>query len=382
MIKIVHIISGLSSGGAEMMLYKLLTKCDRSLFQPMVISLTDNGTFGKKIQDLDIPVEVMGMRRGIPNPLAVFKLSRMLQKMQPQVIQTWMYHADLLGSLAAKIAGNIPTVWGIHNTTLSSKHSKKTTILTSRLCGILSQFLPSRIICVSEVGRDVHIALGYSPDKFIIIPNGFNLDEFNSDSEARLSFRKELGILEESLLIGLIARFDPQKDHRNFINAAALLQGKVPNAHFLLCGHGVDMQNEELVKWIQPLNYSQNFHLLGLRADIPRVMNALDILTSSSSYGEAFPLVVGEAMACGIPCAVTDVGDSALLVGDTGKVVTARDPQSLANAWSELISMGAERRRELGQKARKRICDNFSLDVVIRQYETLYEQLAEQKGRN
>lgn len=375
-IKLLHIISGLNTGGAEMMLYKLLSAMDRSAFSVEVVSLTDIGSVGNKILSIDVPVRALSMRRGVPNPFAVVKLVKWLRQSRPDVIQTWMYHADLIGGVAAKLTGDIPVAWGIRNSNLDSQGSKHSTIWTANICAKLSRFLPTKIICCSEASRIVHTALGYVETKMIVIPNGFDLAVFKPDLSARSSVRQELRIPEDTLMIGLIARFDPQKDHRNFLEAAARLHARVPDVHFLLCGDGITEDNTELLDWIEEAGLRQRCHLLGHREDVPRLVAALDIASSSSSYGEGFPNVVGEAMSCGVPCVVTDVGDSALIVGDTGKVVPPRDPDALASAWHELISIGENARRQLGDAARARIKYNFSLPVIASRYQKLFLEMS------
>jgi glycosyltransferase involved in cell wall biosynthesis len=191
--------------------------------------------------------------------------------------------------------------------------------------------------------------------------------------------REELGISQEALLIGLVGRFDPQKDHRNFVEAAARLRTDCPQVHFLLCGDGVNWNNAELTGWIGEAGLRQQFHLLGRREDMPRLTAALDISSTSSSYGEGFPNVIGEAMACGVACAITDVGDSAFIVGETGLVVPPRDPEALAQAWKKLIEMGPEGRQKLGETARKRILENFSLPDIVARYEALYKEVVRRK---
>jgi glycosyltransferase involved in cell wall biosynthesis len=221
----------------------------------------------------------------------------------------------------------------------------------------------------------VHAEFGYVENKMVVIPNGFDLTIFKPEAGTRLSVRQELGISNEALIIGLVGRFDPQKDQYNFVQAAALLHMVLPEVHFLLCGDGISWQNSKLAEWIEKAGIPNNFHLLGRREDITRLTTALDIATSSS-IGEGFPNVIGEAMACGVPCVVTDVGDSALIVGDTGRVVPPKNPQALAAAWSDLIKMGPEYRRQLGLAARRRIEENYSLPAIVAQYENLYEELA------
>lgn len=357
------------------MLYKLLSNTAQSVFDPEVVSLTDIGLVGERIQSLGISVRALGMRRGIPNPLAVFALSRWLRQSRPAVIQTWMYHADLIGGIAAKLAGDIPVVWGIRHSNLEPKGNKRNTLWTARLCATLSRWLPARIVCCSEAARRVHVQLGYAEKKMRVIPNGFDLSLFKADEEARSNVRRALEIPEQALIIGLVARFDPQKDHRIFFQAAGILHKTRPDVHFLLCGDGITHENRQIMQWIEENGLEARVHLLGRRQDIPRLTAALDI-ASSSSFGEGFPNVIGEAMACAVPCVVTDVGDSALIVGETGKVVPPRNPSALAAAWGAMIEIGREGRRKLGHAARERIEENFRIETIAARYEQLYREVA------
>ena len=381
MIKVLHIITGLSTGGAEMMLYNLLSRIDRTAFDPQVISLTNIGSIGGKIRALGVPVRAMGMRRSMPNPLEVLRLAYQLRKARPDVIQTWMYHADLVGGLAAKIARDIPLAWGIRASNLDPQGIKRRTIWTVMVCARLSRWLPTRIVCCSVASQRVHTERGYSTDKMVVIPNGFDLDAFRPDPGARLTVRQELGISKEALLIGLVARFDPLKDHRNFVQAAALLHARVPDVHFLLCGDGITWENRDLAGLIDAAGIRNCCHLLGLRDDVPRLLATLDI-ASLSSYGEGLPNVVGEAMACGVPCVVTDVGDSALIVAETGRVVPPKDWEALAAAWREMIEIGAEERKQLGLAARRRIEEHFSLAAVVERYQELYTWIVRRSSQN
>lgn len=381
MIKIVHVITGLGTGGAEMMLYKLLSSTHRDEFSHSVISLTDRGTLGSGIQALGVPVSVLGMHRGLPNPLDIWRLAKMLRRESPDLVQTWMYHGDLVGGLAARMAGNVPVLWGIRQSTFDSRRSRRRTQLVARLCARLSRWLPATIVCCSDMGRRSHEALGYDARKMVVIPNGFDLTAFAPDPQARSAVRQELGLDREALLVGLIARFDPQKDHENFIRAAGLLHRHRPDVHFVLCGDGIDRENTQLGGWIEAAGIGTHCHLLGRRRDMARLNAALDVATLSSSWGEGFPNVVGEAMACGVPCAVTDVGDSALIVGESGRVVPCRDPEALAAAWQELLDMPVEERRVLGAAARRRIEERYSLQAVVALYEQLYRETAAQGAR-
>lgn len=379
--KIVLIITGLNVGGAEKMLLKVLERVD-ARFSPHVISLCTLGEIGLQIRALGIPVEALGMRPGVPNPAAFFRLVQRLKTLQPDLVHTWMYHADLVGGLAARMASVGAIGWCIRNSTLSPKANKRTTLAVMRVCAGLSWWVPDGILSCSEVARQVHIDRGYAADKMVVVPNGFDLVRFKPDASARTSVRNELGVGEDVSLVGLIGRFDPQKNHAGFFEAAGLLKKKMPTAHFLLAGQGIDTNNIELMGAVSASGACGSTHLLGLRSDIPRVMAALDVLASSSSHGEAFPNVLGEAMACGVPCAVTDVGDSAYIVGDTGRVVSPGDMAGLATALAELLALPAVERAALGEHARMRVAEQFEIGNVVKRYEAFYDGLVESgRGR-
>jgi len=208
-----------------------------------------------------------------------------------------------------------------------------------------------------------------------LIPNGFDLGLFKPDPVARRSVRAELGIAEDTVLIGLIARFHPVKGHATFFKAAGLLSLTAPGIRFVLSGDEVTPDNSPLARMIRENQLDGKVHLLGPRPDTARVMAALDI-ANSASESEAFPNVVAEAMACGVPCVATDVGDSASIICGTGRVVPPHDPEALAEACSELIGMGAPGREELGRRARKRVETAFALATMVRSYETLYQNMA------
>jgi glycosyltransferase involved in cell wall biosynthesis len=287
-----------------------------------------------------------------------------------------MYHADLLGGLAARMAGRMPLLWGIRNSTLDAKTSKRTTIQVVRLCARLSRLLPSRIICCSKEAMRIHIDLGYAAQKFVVIPNGLDLDLFKPDPAARREVRGELGVRDDAILIGLGARFDPQKDHLNFVEAASVLAARHANVEFVLWGDEITWDNHILADAIAKSGFGARFHLLGWRGDTSRLSAALDIGALSSAYGEAFPNVLGEIMACGVPCVATNVGDSALIIADTGRVVPIRDSQALTSGWEELISIGPDKRADLGAAARRRVQAHFKLSDVVSRYETVYLDLA------
>lgn len=372
--RIVFIITGLSTGGAEMMLFKVLERLDRQRFTPHVISLTTLGELAPRIAALGIPVDAVGMKPGLPSPAGFFRLVRLLKRLNPDVVHTWMYHADFLGGLATRLAGISSLGWCIRNSNLDRDKTKFTTRVVVGLCASMSKWVPSQILSCSEKARQVHVARGYTAEKMVVVPNGFDLTRFRPDSHARQTIRSELGLEADTPLVGLIGRFDPQKNHAGFFDAAGLLHRRMPQVHFVLAGQGIDMNSAALMQAITREGVLANTHLLGLRDDIPDLMAALDVL-ASSSHGEAFPNVLGEAMACGVPCAVTDVGDSAYIVGDTGRVVAPGDMAGLAVALEELLALPPLEKGVLGERARARVAEHFEIGGVVRKYEDFYETL-------
>jgi glycosyltransferase involved in cell wall biosynthesis len=345
---------------------------NREQFDCHVISLTSKGNIGPKISELGIPVILCGMKNGLPDPIGFFRLFRTLQKLKPDIVQTWLYHADLLAGLAAKFAGVKKIFWNIRQSNLDTDLNKWHARLTARCCAFLSYWLPDKIICNSQTAIKVHQKLGYKRSLFHLIGNGFDLEKFCINPFAKSVICRQLMIPEKSPLIGLIARFDPQKDHRNFILAANRVLESLPDAQFVLVGSKIDDDNKFLLDWIEQTGHKENFHLLGEREDISQINSALDV-ACSASLGEGFPNTIGEAMACGVPCVVTDVGDSAYLVGDAGLVVPSANSQALAQAIIELLDKPERNRHKLGKKARQRIEEYFSISAIVAEYEKIYQ---------
>lgn len=373
-ITVVHLITGLNMGGAEQMLHKLVTRMDHNKFRCMVVSMTDIGPIGKKIKAGGIPVFTLDMTLGQPTPRGLLKMFHFFKQESVDIIQTWLYHADLLGLLVGRFAGIKRIVWGIRCSNMHLRNYRPLTALTVRVGGVLSP-LADAIVVNSEEGKDVHRRRGYHTGRMVLIPNGFDTGRFCPDTSSRDWLLGQLNLSWDVILIGLVARFDPMKDQRTFLRAASLLAEKEDSVHFVMVGKGMVSHNRELVLLLEGNGLKGRVHLLGLRHDIPRIVAAFDIATSSSAFGEGFSNTIGEAMSCGIPCVVTDVGDSARIVGDTGFVVPPKEPDAMARAWHQLIKMGMGGRKRLAEKARKRIVENFEISSVVRQFETFYEKL-------
>jgi glycosyltransferase involved in cell wall biosynthesis len=374
-LRTLHIATGLGMGGAEMALTRLLAQLPRADFENEVLSFTSDQPIGPRLRALGVSVHALGVRPGVLSPRLFSGVAEHIRRFQPDIVQTWMYHADLIGGLATRLTSKAPVVWNIRNSIEGRSDVKLPTYFVIRLSGLLSTWIPHKIILCAEDARRTHIRLGYVGHKMQVISNGYDLNVFKPDAQARVDVRRELGLPAETKLIGLAARFDPQKDHLNYLQAATLVHRQMADVHFLAWGKDVDENNAVLMNFIRANDLAAQVHLLGLRQDAPRLTAALDVAALSSAFGEAFPNMVGEAMACGVPCAVTDVGDAARIVGDTGRVVPRRDPSALARAWAELLSLPDDERLALGRRARQRIAENFSLDKMAATYAQLYKDI-------
>lgn len=370
--KILHIINGLHTGGAEMMLYKLLSGTNRERFEAEVVTLIDGGEVRSKVEKLGVKVHSLHIPRNSPDIASAWRLIRCLRQSQPDLIQTWMYQSDLVAGVLGKLFTRTPIVWNIRCS--HPGWAGQSTLRIAKTCAFLSGTIPARIICGSVSASHDHIEMGYRREKVIVIPNGFDLETFQPDAEARLAMRKELQLAPETKLVGMFARFALVKDPANFVRAAASLHRKMPEVHFVMCGAEMSWEHQQLADWIAQAGVRERFHLLGQRHDVSRYMAAMDVVVLSSE-SEGFPNVLGEAMACGVPCVATDTGDSALIIGDTGKIVPRKEPEKLAEACEALLHLSDEERRQLGLAARRRIEENYSLPTIVRKYEQLYQGL-------
>lgn len=335
-----------------------------------VISLTSVGPVGETLKDAGIEVTALEMRAGRPSPVALIRLARQLQQRRPHILQCWMYHADLLGGLAALTVPSVRAFWNLRQTNLDPRHSKRLTRTTAALCARLSHWLPHTIICGSVAARDIHIALGYDPGKMQIIENGVDTVRFAPSPQAAIALRRELGLPPDRRLVGLVARFHPQKDHRTFFEMARIVRDRHSNTSFVLCGEDVVAENAVLNDWIKELDLEDDVHLLGQRRDMEKVIAAFDVSVSSSASAEGGANVLLESLAAGIPCIATDVGDAKRIVGDAGTVVPAGAPETLATSVLDILAL--PNAQPLRDVARHRALTTFDIKIAVRRYETHY----------
>ncbi len=352
---ILHIITGFSTGGAERMLVRLLA-VDRS--RQMVLSLRGDGPQGDALRALGIPVHVVGLR--------LWCLLRLLRRLRPDVVVGWMYHSNLVATLAGCLY-RAPVVWNIRHSVADLRHEKRLLRWMIRAGGWLSS-TPRALVYNSAVSAAQHAELGYDVARAVVVPNGVDTAQFHPSSKARAALCAGLGLDAESFIVGHMARFHPMKDHLGFLRAAALLRESVLEAHFVMAGCGVDLANDEFLAEIDRLGLAGRVHLLGERSDVAALLAGLDLFVLSSAWGEGFPNVVLEAMACGVPVVTTDVGDASVVVGDAGLAVLPGDPKVLAESMSIIHRLGFEGRMKLGLLARKRAVEHFDIQTVSQYY--------------
>lgn len=371
--RIVHIIIDLTSGGAELMLKRLAaTHAQQSGYEHQVISLRTLATVGPMLQAAGVRVDALGMRSSRDMPRVLARLVRELRARKPDIVQTWMYHSDLIGGIAARIAGVRHLIWGVRIADIGPEMGiSGATAWVRRACARLSARLPERIVYVAHSARKVHERLGYDRTKGMVIPNGYVVPE----PPPRDRLRAELGLPDTALIVGSAGRFSAQKDPRSFVAAASELAPRHPQMRFVMIGRNYTADNAELGGWIAAGGHAERFHLMGERHDLPTLLAGMDLFCLHS-IGEGFPNVVAEAMSVATPCVVTDVGDAAFLVDETGSVVPPSRPDALAAAIEAMAALGPERRRELGAAARDRVVRHFSIEAISRDYAQLYDSLA------
>lgn len=377
----VHLTTSLHLGGAQMHLYKTLCRFDPRRFESTVISLVKPGKVGDLLANRGIRVLGLDMRKGKPGLAGFAKLSSLLRQLKPRLLQTHLYHADLLGLLAGRFARVPHIFWNIRQSRMDFRHYRRTTAMTVSLCARLSRYV-EKILVNSHAGLGHHAALGYDRSKMVVVPNGFDGERFRPHPAAYADLRNELRIPQRTRLVGMVARFDPQKDHGTFFKAAGLVSHCEPEVRFVLAGQGLERDNPPVRQLVEDSGLHPGCaFLLGERTDIPRLMAGLDVLVSSSAFGEGFPNVIGEAMACGVPCVVTDVGDSALIVGPTGIVVPPQQAHRLAGGILQVLQLDEQAYRAKSDAARQRLLQNFDLARIVSRLESLYEEALASPGR-
>jgi glycosyltransferase involved in cell wall biosynthesis len=370
--QVLHIITGLGDGGAEALLYRMC-KFDKE-HNHIVISLMDEQKYGPLLKEIGVVVHTLSFPKGKIKFSGFFKLYKLIKQIKPDVVQTWLDHADMIGGIVARLAGIKNIVWGVHHTALVKGESKLSTIFISKINVFLSYFIPKKIIYCAQESKKAQEKIGYKKAKGVVVLNGYDIEGFTQNDSLSAEVRNDLSINADSFLIGHVGRYDPQKDLSNLIEAFALLNQKKLDFDAVIVGANLDNNNRDLLLMVNKNGLSKYVHLLGRRDDITAIMNGIDLFVLSSK-SEAFPNVLNEAMLCGTPCVTTDVGDAGKIVRDTGWVVRPKDSEALANA---IINASEEKESNksiwLQRKiaCRKRVVKNFSLEKMVKEYKKVW----------
>ena len=369
-----HIITSLNIGGAESMLHRLIKFKPELIDSTIVVSLTDDGKIGLMLKDMGVTVISLEMHNWFSILSVIFKLKKIIQKEKPKIIHTWMYHANLLGGIAALMANNKNIIWSIRRSNLKYSESIST-FFVMKIGALLSNIIPRKIVSVAESGVKNHEKYGYKKNKMIVIPNGFDLIKLKRDLLQRKIIRRKLDIFDDQLIIGSVGRFHDSKDYESLVASAPAVIRKFKNIKYMLIGRDIDSKNFTLMNWIAKTGYSSHFLLLGEINDVAKYMSAMDIFCLSS-ITEGFPNVVGEAMSMALPCVVTDVGDIKKLVGDTAIIVEPSNKQMLSQGLCEMLSHNTVKRNKIGLKGRQKVEEEFPLSLICKKYYDLYASMS------
>jgi glycosyltransferase involved in cell wall biosynthesis len=373
---VIHIISGLGQGGAETVLHRLLTapmQGDRH----EVISMGEDGVFGPRLRAAGIPVHTLRMRSPAGMAKGLWQMFRLLRERKPDVVQTWMYHADLIGGVVARLAGVKAVSWGIRNSGADLHRGSRSARIMAWLCARLSALVPAVIVSCADNAAQRHRQWGYRADRMLVIHNGYDLSKWKPDADARRAARLAWGVPDDAVVIGSVARWNPLKDHENLLAAFARSRQHDPRLRCVLIGFEMDASNGALAALLDRHALRDSVILLGKRDDVPTLMNGLDVHVLSSR-AEGFPNVVAEAMATGVPCVVTDVGDAAMIVDDTGWVAPPRNPAALSQGIDAAVAqLGTPEMAQRTERARDRVGRLFSLQAMVDAYHVVWQRLAD-----
>jgi glycosyltransferase involved in cell wall biosynthesis len=364
-----HLIVGLDAGGAEKMLFRLVSALPHH--KHVVVSLTGIGLVGKQLIDSGHNVHAVDLKL-FNTCFALISLWRLIKQYRPDVLQTWMYHSDLLGGMVGRLAGIRNVVWNVRNTEIPQKKFSVTGFIV-KLCALFSYVLPRTIVCCSTASLISHVKLGYRRDRMRFIPNGYDVQNSALPSKSKEELKKFYLLPSNAFVIGTVGRYDRLKGYEVFIEAAAKLTELFSQKLlFVMVGRGVDENNIELNKLIKDKGGNAQFKLMGERKDIESIMYMFDVFCLAS-HAEGFPNVVAEAMLMQVPCVVTDVGDARVIVGTTGVVVKPGQSTALSDALLSLTMLSDNQRTDIGRDARRRIMKKFDINVVALQYAKIYE---------
>lgn len=371
--KILHIISSLNDGGAEGVLYRLIVST-KKIFNHEVICLLNEGKYGKLLEKHNIKVSYLNMSRDNLNISKILKLYSIIKLSSPDTVQTWMYHADLIGGMLAKILRIKNIFWNIRSSHYYFGKTKLRTVILIYLCGIFSWLIPTSIICNSKISIKIHRRYLYK-NNFTLIYNGVDTEIYKPNYNNRFKIRKKLNIEKNVFLVGCVARFDPQKDHLNLIKAINFIKKYDFNLKLVLIGKGIKNLNKECNKFIRENKLNKKIILLENQNNINEFYNSFDLFILPSLYGEAFPNVIAEAMSSKLICISTDVGDSKFIISNNNFIIPTNNPSLMCDKIIEIYKLYKNNLKQfeyLTKKNRDYVIDNFNLQTMCKNYSNIW----------
>lgn len=354
-----------------MLLHRFILNTPPQTYRHIVAALDPAGGMRERFRLAGVELYIFDVKH---KPFCeFFRLVKLIRSLRPAIVQTWLYHADLLGGLAAQIAGCRRVVWGIRTTDVANRGSRS--IATVRtICAMLSHWLPQTIVCNAEAVRRSHIEVGYSAMRMVVIPNGFDMTLLKAGAAEVEALRQNCGFTPQTQVIGMLGRFNPAKNQQDFVRAAGILVRQHPKLRFLMVGRDCIAGNSTLMAWIEATGAPECFVLLGERSDVSVCLAAMDYFALPSRT-EGFPNVLAEAMAMKRPSVATDVGDAGMLLSDCGVLVPPEDAAALATGLSHLLALKPKERIELGNRAHSRIKQEFSMTHLFQRFSNVYLQI-------
>jgi glycosyltransferase involved in cell wall biosynthesis len=375
MINLCFLIRSLDVGGAEVQLCALARGLDPSRYKVTVLCFYPGGALAGSLQEAGVDVICLNKRGRWDLLSFAVRLVTALRQLRPDILHSYMGPANLLAIVVKPFLRRTKIIWGIRASDMNLAHYDYSWRLTFGLECRLSKWA-DLVIANSWAGRDHHVAAGFPDERTIVIANGIDADRFRPDPAAGRQLRLQWGVPETAILIGQVARLDPMKDYPNFLRAAAALAAERDDVWFVCVGDGAPAYAAELRELATSLGLNERLLWLGGRDDMPAVFDSLQIVTSSSAFGEGFSNALGEAMSSGVPCVATDVGDAALVLGGLGQTVPRGAPELLLEGWRALLARPSTERQELGRTCRARIVEKFSLPAMVAESDRVYQWLA------
>jgi glycosyltransferase involved in cell wall biosynthesis len=374
--KIVLLARSLDFGGAERQLVLLARGLHERGHRVDVVVFYAGAKLEDELKRMGIPVHDLRKRGRWDTIGFLYRAYRLVRRLRPRVLHAYLIAPNLVSVLLKVLLPDLRIVWGVRASNMDLRHYDRFSRVTFR-AGCLLSGIADRILVNSNAGLEYHRRHGYPSARMRVIPNGIDTDRFRPSGDARRHTRAEWGVGHNQRIIGLAARLDPMKDHDNFLEAARMLAGERGDVRFVCVGDGPPDYRRALRRAGEPLENVGKLRWEPARADMAQVLNGFDVATSSSRFGEGFSNAIGEAMACGVPCVVTDVGDSAKIVGPLGRVVPPSDPARLAAGWRETLDRHPGNPR---QDVRERIVRRYSVRALVERTEAELIALGEAGG--